>query len=362
MDDVRIYGVAMKSASYVVDDFCLRQGNMRQAGIVQAYANLKWAWKDLFRYTLWDIKTAVLPVDCKNDTIKLPSDCERVINLSVVDCYGILHPLGFNTNINTAEIRCLKPKCSCSNCHGDDTLCAAIDAISATTSMVVIHDVEYTQTVLTRYNGAGAVQTQTKRPTWDEETSTVIFDTIIETKCNLETTDKGCIKITRPNMDLLRANFGIGNFIDQWDSLGFSWGNKRAYQELIPAAKNYWGEWNYNVADREIIHIFGNKNLRHFDHTDEQERHWRNSIRQVILSYQTNGEVPEQEIYIPDYAVMGVQIGMIYMQKALNPKVSEEDKKQAKYAFQAEKNKIFRYLNPVRMEDMSKLQTAPHRW
>jgi hypothetical protein len=362
MEDLRIYGVSVKSASYVVDDFCLRQGNMRQSGIIQAYANLKWAWKDLFRYTLWDIKTAVLPVDCKHDTVHLPSDCERVINLSVVDKFGRLHPLGFNTDLNTTDIRCLKPKCSCKNCNGEDTLCSAIDAISATTSTVTIHDVAYTQTVLTRYNGSGAVQTQTTRPTWDEQQGKVVYDVIIETKCNLEVTDKGCIKITKPNMDLLRDNFGIGNFIDQWDAFGFSWGNQRAYRELIPTAKNYWGEWNYNTADREIIHIFGSEDRRHFGHTEEQEHEWRNNIRQVILTYQTNGETPSQEIYIPDYAVLAVQIGMVYMQKMLSPKVNEEDKKAAKYAFSAEKNRVFKYLNPVRMEDVAKLQQAPHRW
>src|ERR1035437_568661 len=173
MKNIREYGTAVMTLTDVVDDFCLAQGNMREANILAQYRHARWAWKDLFRTTLWNIKKAVLCVDCKNHTVHLPDDCEsdKIIAISVVDCYGKLHPLGFNTDWNTAKIKCTKVKCSCNNCKGDDTLCAAIDSISAVTQTVVINGNTYTKTTLTRYNGSGAVQTQTTTPAWDQLTS-----------------------------------------------------------------------------------------------------------------------------------------------------------------------------------------------
>lgn len=350
------------TAQEVVDDFCLKQGNMRRAGILQAYVNLRWAYKDMFRYTLWDIKTQALPVDCHTDTINLPVDCERVINLSVVDMYGKLHPLGFNTDFNTTQIRCLKPKCGCGNCNGQNTLCSAIDSVSAVQTPVTIEGHSYMQTTIVRYNGNGTIQRQITQPSWDVESSSVIFNTSYETLCNVETTERGCIKITQPNMDALRTYAGCGNFIDNYRNMGFEWGNYSAYRQLIPSAPNYWGQWNYNAADRTIVHIFGHPQNLHFNNTQEQEDEWRSNIRQVILSYQTNGETPGQEIMVPEYAVIAVQVGMAYMQKIVHPKASADDKREAKWAFNAEKNKVFTYLNPVRMTDMVNLQTAPHRW
>jgi len=346
----------------MVDDFCLAQGNMREALYMQQLRHAKWSWKDVYRGTIYDIKKTVLPIDCHNDTITLPNDCERVINLSVIDCRGILHPLGFNTALNTAEIRCLKSKCTCDICGGKDTLCGAIDSISATTVTVNIQGTDYTQTIYTKYAGDGIVQTQTTTPSWDTSTGTVIYNTTTETICNVETTDKGCIKATRPNMDLLRTRCGCGNFFSEWQNQGFFWENRNVYRELIPSAYNYWGEWNYNAADRQIIHIFGGHERTHFGHTVEEEHEWRLSIRQIILSYQTNGEVPECEILVPEYAVEAVQIGMVYRQKYLNPRIGEGDKLNAKYAFRAAKQEVFKFLNPVRMEDITKMQTAPRPW
>lgn len=365
MQNLRQYGVSVMTATDVVDDFCLAQGNFRESAILQAYRHLRWSYKELFRETLWEIKKVVLEFDCHSchkNTIHLPDDCERVLNISVVDCFGKLHPLGFNSDYNTAEIRCLKSKCSCDKCKGDNTLCGAIDTIQVTVETITINGMPYPKTTMIRYDGSGAVQKQTSIPTWDVATSKVVDDVIIETLCNVETTECGCIKVTRPNMDLLRSYCGCGNFIDQYDRMGFSWSNSRAYHQLIPEAYNYWGEWNYNAVDREIIHIFGHGSQKHFGHSDSEENAWRSSIRQVIVSYQTNGETPCQEILVPQYAVNAVQVGMVAMQKQLNPRIGEGEKLASQRLFEAKKMKVFRYLNPVRMDDMSKMQTTLRRW
>lgn len=364
MQDLRQNGVAVMTLTDMVDDFCLAQGNLREAVYTASLRNAKWAWKDLFRTTLWNIRKAVLCVDCKDHSIRLPNDCERIISTSVVDCHGKLHPLSFNSDWNTAKITCMKVKCSCNNCGGQNTLCAAIDSINVTTEQITINGQSYPQTTWTRYDGSGAVQTQQKIPAWNVATNSVVFNTVVNTVCNVETTTNGCIKATQANMDMLRNNFGCGNFLDQWSAWGYGWGDNRLNQELILATYNYWGEWNYNAADRSIVHIFGNatQGNTHYGNTQDQENEWRNGLRQVILDYQTNGETPDTEILIPEYAVEAVEIGMVYRQKYLHPRINEGDKLAAKQAWRVSKRDVLAYLNPVIWEEVAKLQTNQRLW
>lgn len=361
MKNLRQHGIAVMTLSDLVDDFCLAQGNMRESNYLQQVRNARWAWKELFRTTLWNIKKAVLCVDCEKHTIKLPDDCERVYNISVVDCRGKIHPLGFNSDWNTAQITCVKSKCSCNNCHGEDSLCAVIDSISAVVETVVIHGTNYTKTTLTRYDGSGAVQTQETIPVWDVDTDAVLYQTNVKTICNVEATTKGCIKATEANMSLLRDHCGCGNFLGDWNNLGQTWGNYNAYRELIPSPYNYYGEWNFNAADGQIVHIFGGRN-HHFNHNDEQESRWRSDVRQVIVEYLTNGETPDTEILVPEYAVECVQIGIVYRQKYLNMRVGEGDKVAAKMAWRAAKIDVAKYLNPMNMEVIAKLHTNARLW
>lgn len=361
MKELRQDGISLMTLTDLVDDFCLAQGNMRQQNLLQVYRHARWAWKEIFRKTMWEIRKAVLCVNCEDHTIKLPADCERVIAISVVDCFGKLHPLGFNTDWNTAKIKCIASKCSCNSCHGEDTLCAAIDTLKVVTETVVINGSNYTKTVLTRYPGGGVIQTQSTIPAWDSASSSVVYNTVYETICNVETTDKGCIKATPANMGLLVTKCGVSPFFREWAASGYVWGGNSPYQELIPAPYNYFGEWNYNAQDRRIVHIFSGA-TRHFNHTDQEEASWRSNIRQVVLDYQTNGETPDTEITIPEYAVEAVQIGMVYRQKYLHPKAGEGDKIAAKQAWIAAQREVVKYLNPVIMENVAKLQTNQRRW
>lgn len=365
MEYLTQYGISVMTLTDLVDDFCLAQGNLRESVITSLYRHGRWSWKELFRTTLWSVNKAVLCVDCKDHSVKLPAGCERVINISVVDECGKLHPLGFNTDWNTAKITCMKVNCTCNSCKGENTLCAAIDSIAVVTETVVINNQNYTKTTWTRYNGSGAVQIQEKTPAWDVKTSTVVYNTTVRTICNVETTENGCIKATRANMDTLRNTCGCGNFLDQWNSWGLGWGNYNLNRELIPAPYNYWGEWNYNAADPTIIHIFGNarQNDLHFNNVNEEEEHkWRSGLRQVILDYQTNGETPDTEILVPQYAVEAIQIGMFYRQKYLSPRTSANERMAVKMEWESAKTQVARYLNPILLDNIAKLQTNVRLW
>ena len=312
MKDLRQYGVEVMTLSDLVDDFCLAQGNFQERTILAQFRHARWSWKDLFRTTLWDVRKAVLNVDCKTGTIKLPNDCDRLLAISVVDCFGVLHPLGFNSDINTARITCVQSTCSCTKCGGQDTLCGAIDSMRVETETVTIKGTDYTKTTSTRYDGSGAVQKEMKIPAWDESKGTVVYNTIVETLCNVEVNPKGCIAVTPTNIEKLKSYAGCGAFIDQWQSVGIGWTFNNPFRELTPTPYNYWGNFNFNAADKNIVHIFGGSATTHFGHTQLQENIWRNNIRQVVVDYQTNGETPDTEILVPEYGVEAVQIRTVY--------------------------------------------------
>lgn len=360
MKNLRVDGHAVMTLTDMVDDFCLAQGNMRESGYLAQIRHARWSWKELYRTTTWFIRIQVLELD-RNHSIKLPNDCERVINIQVVDCHGKKHPLGFNTDWNTTKISCIKTKCSCDHCSGTDTLCAAIDSLKVVLSTVTINGKDYTNTTYYKYDRCGDVQKQEVVNVWDSANNVVTQITNTYLICNVETTEHGCIKATSANMGLLRDNCGCGNFFDEWNALGYHWGNYDSYRELINAPYNYWGEFNFNAACGDIIQIF-QPHCRHFGHNDHQEREWRNGIRQVILEYQTNGETPDTEILIPEYAVEAVETGMFYRQKKLNPRATANDRAMTKAEWEESKTGVAKYLNPINLEFFAKLQTNKRLW
>ncbi len=350
---LRLNGVEVVPLSKVVKEFALKQGNMKEMAVFQQLVYARWAYKELFRRNLWSIRNAVLHVDCRTHTITLPEDCERVVNISVIDHMGKLQPLTCDPSISTVKIDCVKPGCSCTNCRGHGTLCGAVDSVSYTTEDVDIQGTVYVKKTWTRYDGNGAIQRQEEIPTFNTSDSTVTYTTTITTICNVEITDKGCIKATDTNMQLLRTWCGCGNFPDHECGVGFNWLWRS--NDLIPQPYNYYGYWNTNAEESNIIHIFRHENALH-------RLHERNGIYKIILSYQTNGETPGEEILVPEFAVFALQMGIMWQQKLFNPRASSIDKKEAKIEWLASRVLVNKHLNPIRLEVLAKLQTNLRRW
>lgn len=359
---MRLYGQEVHTLSEHVRKFCLKQGNVKQTSFLRQMEFAAWAWKDIFRTTIWEISTAVLRVDPKTHTIKLPGDCERMLNISVVDKFGQTHPLTFNPALNTAQILCEKPKCTCSECEGENTLCGAIDAMSVTQEQIEVNGQTYTEVTYIRNNRCGELQKEVH--TWAYNPTTDAAEEVItrEVLCNVEVTDKGCIAVTSPNIAVLRDNCGYdGSRLNNlWTNSYMGYVNP--YRENIPIPFNFYGFFNWNAADRDIIHIFRSKIRRSYYVNDPErcnnECHGEeNDIRQVIVSYQSNGSYSEgTEILIPEYATHAVDVGMLYQQDLFNPRSMDRGgAMSAKYS--KEKRRVAQYLNPVRLDDIRKLQT-----
>lgn len=350
---LRLHGEEVIPLSKLVKEFCLKQGNMKEANVFQQLVYAREIWKELFRKCIWGIRNVVLTVDCERNTIERPIDCERIINISVIDHRGKLQPLSCDPGISTVEIECIKVNCSCNNCNGQGTLCGAAEAgVSYTTEVVTIQGNPYNLETWTRYS-QGAIQQEQKVPSLQAGTSNVVYNTVFSTLCNIETTDKGCIKPTNTNMELLRDYCGCGNFPESQSGISRDW--YRGYENLIPQQYNYYGYWNQNAADASIIHIFRHDSNHH-------DRHNRNRIEKVVVSYQTNGEDPGAEILIPQFAKFAIDMGIMWYQKVYNPRATETEKEGTLNRWRMAKLNVNKHLNPIRMEDIEKLQTQARRW
>ncbi len=356
------YGVAVMPLSDLVSSFCIEQGNDKRTVYLKTLKHAEWAWKELgFSGTLWSLQTVVLEVCKTKHTITLPNNCNRLVNISVVDQHNRLHPLTEDTGINTAETRCPKFKCSCGNCHGENSLCGALDAVTMTTEQVDVKGTSYTLTNWVKMDGEGNIFKSSKVPTWDTATNSVIYTTQQTFLCNVEVNEKGCIKPTQPNIDSLSAYCGWGG---DW-----FYGNIYAtFQGLMPAPYNPWGHYNRNAASPNIIHIVHGhhqgpgwpNNGTNPSIPPEHINHW-DGIRSVIVTYQTNGETEGSEILVPDYAYDAVLSGIVYRQHWLNPRDGDKDNV-FKHQFNSKKMDVMKYLNPIRLENIGKVQVNKRLW
>ncbi len=363
------YGEQVMYISDMVRKFNLKQGNVKGTSFIRTMEFASWAWKELFRNSIWEIKTVVLEVDRKNHTITIPDGCERLINISVIDRYGKQQPLTYNPNLNTVSMLCQKNKCSCSNCHGEGTLCGAMDNITAVVEGVEINGETYQQTTWMRGNGC-TIEKEEHVPVWDQtlndDEGGVTYITNRQWICDIEVSDKGCILPTRPNIAALETYCGFNGAClnNGYTNFGAGWVNP--FRSLAPAPYNFFGQWNWNAQSRSIIHIFRSRrnNAVYANCPDRQQTDCgreENDIHKVILSYQTAGVYPGQEILIPDYAEMAVSAGILYQQAYFNPKDGDRNRTMLA-GFRIHKRALDRYLNPIKINDIGKIQTQPRPW
>lgn len=351
----RQFGVSAIPLSKVIKTFCVEQGNEKASYFTKMAVHAKWAWRDLYVNTIFDYRSIILPVCAPDYTIQIPDDCERLFNVSIIDRHGKIHPLGLNTNINTAKILCPTVKCSCNECKGQNTLCAAIDTLSVATKTIMIEGNPYTQTTWVSYDRDGSIREATEIPGLNTQTNEVEYTKFYKTLCNVEVTDKGCIKPTSANRELLSGFCGFSNeFWGRWH---------QEEKEIIPISYNWYGQWNWDAVCGDIIHIFGHQRWREGHPKESEHFHqFENSIRQVLLTYQTNGQTPETEVLVPEYAVVALLAGILHRQTILSMRAPVSVKEYNRVNYNREKKSLYSYLNPIRIDDVRKMQAMPILW
>lgn len=334
-----LYGTPVLTISEVVQELNIAQGNVKQNHFASNLIHAKWVWKDLLWTADWKLVQRVLEVDKTNDTITLPNNMIRLINISVMDKCGNLQPIAHNPNINTLDIRCPDKTCTCT-CGGKNTLCAETENITVKTETVTIYDVDYTKTIYTKSDSAGDVYEIAHTPVYNQETSAVEFIDNRTYICNLDVTETGCVKATEPNRRKLVEHCGC--FIPFIYGYGPNCGPEcnldRHHHEcetLIPAQViAHFGFYNWDAQKGDVIH------LKHV------------KADRVIVAYQNNGQETNDEMLVPEYAVETMIYGILWRQKFAVPSnvISMGEKQVSKMDYAKAKMDLFEFKNPLRLD------------
>lgn len=350
-----LFGTPVMTLSEVIAELNIAQNNTKETHYASNLVHAKWVWKELLWTNVWSV--AQVPVDIVDGKITLPNDVIRLVNISVMDKCGNLQPLGHNPNINTLDVRCPVSKCGC-QCGGVDTYCMQVDNITTTKESIVINGENYTKTIYTRSDNKGNIYQQSHTPTWDVTEEEVVYIDTTELICKVDVTETGCIKATEPNRLKLTQFCGCyipyGDYPDYsylscdspyWNNCG-DWRNRRDCQLAVPEVTNNFGYYNWDAKANDIVHI---------KHTKADR---------VIVSYQTSGETANEEMLVPEYALSAMLAGIYYRQVWLAPPtvIPRNEKREAKYAYQAEKTSLFEFQHPLRIDEFVKSQNIRPWW
>lgn len=320
----------------LVDQYMMLAFNDRRKYYLNYLAAARWVWNDLLKETIWMVKSKYVEVD-KTTTpysVVIPRDIIRLLNVSVVDSSNRLQPFSIENEMSTLPKPKIKMKCSCHGSDGcDDSLCDAIDSVTVIMKDVMIGDAAYTEKTWTKRTAAGELWEIREVPVKNytgPDTYTVIMDTQQKLICALDVNAAGCIPATPANIDkvirfcgaCLPACMDVKTFSD------------------LPQIDNEFGS----------MKIEGN---RVFLNTKAD---W------VIISGQTNGDCPAEEILVPSAAGAAMLSGINYRTKAFRPGLSMAEREEAKRLYGDDVHNLDSFLRPIRLEAFMKIGWTFPKW
>lgn len=287
--------------------------------------------------TIWAIKHKYVEVDCTTSpsSILIPPDMVRFININVVDDCDKIRSLTFDENMNTLPVPAIKKGCKI--CGEVDVLSQCISDISLIQKDVVIDEETYVEKLWKRVSSTGCLVEIREVPVKKFETAEsesgyeIGYEKIEKHICQFDTKPCGCIKNTDENKELIKTHCGC----------------------------------LFNGCSAKLCDTtFARKYAKFGAIKIEDGRIWitGNEAKQVILSYQTNGECKDSELMIPEYAVNAVIFGIDYRSKALAPGFDRYEKRESEKAWNRAKQELEEFLNPIIMTEFINVQMAIPLW
>lgn len=178
------------------------QGKMMHVTTHHAARGLRKLDREVLRTTP---RSAVLTINRNTNTATLPPDFDEEYGVYVI-VDGRKIPLKLRPELvdsgNMNEIACDDTKCP--KCAQDTKICNDL-TITEDTSIVIIHDSPYEQTVIKKLYPDGSYYLETRIPVWDEEDETVIYTTQKEFITSLDLKPCGCIEESEENIQKIKT-------------------------------------------------------------------------------------------------------------------------------------------------------------
>lgn len=331
----------------------------------------KWAWKELFRNTLYAVQSTWLSVMKGEpyDFIEVPYGASRIFSVANIDKCNLIQPLFYNDQINVIP----KPAssgCGCGECRCDG-LCGEMNDLTVTTKEVFrVNGVpyyerswikickngdvlEYREVPTKKYNdfvGSSGDFNNDFNDDFDigaEPFSNyeIVTQTLQNKICALKVRPCGCVENTPENIKMI--NECCGCYLSPYSRMRKMCCNQ--FQENIN--DNGFGEVKMSDCGTKIYFIPPKNchpNARNPTH--------------LLLNWQSNGEKIGEEVQMPDYAYDAFTAILHDRVVKRNGKFALWERQEAERHKEKEINNLIKFMNPISLEFLADTQDKEIRW
>ncbi len=315
----------------IVDEYCASAFNNERKYYENYMVHARAIWQEILKGTPFAIKHRLFKVDktTRPHSVVLPKDIERFIGVSLKDHCG--HYLNFVEDNSIAVVPVpdmCDSQCGCTSCGCSSNLCSRFGTVTVSQKTVVIDGVSYQETTHRLRDKSGAIQEVRRYPflryssNKDYQLEWAVDEKVI---CQLDALPCGCIKDTISNRrSLLWAGFacdGINKYLIEQHN--FCCTGKPAYK-----------------LEGKRVYLKGYGGATH-----------------VILSWQTDGDCPGEEILVPRMAKEALTFGIVWRAGALSSGNQRLSNRENRREYMMQREALDEFLNPVKVEDF-----MAHQW
>lgn len=332
----------------------------------------RFVWKDIFKNTLFQTQSVWKTMQRGDpyNYVEIPTNTERIFSVSVEDDCGNVVPLFYNNRINVVK-KPTKKKCGCTQCDCSG-LCEDANSLTLTTKLIyTINGQEYFETTWLESCSNGDMLEWKKTPVKKYNTVlgdggdfnadynddyligaapfaayTIEYITTQRKICHLETLPCGCPIESAENINTF--NESCGCFLDCCRR------KRHCDHFLADPNSNGRGEVKISECGTRIEYRPPPRHCCHPNHKKIPEF--------LLINLQTNAEDCGQDVLVPEYALECLHDGVDAVKKKRKDKYSPNEKLAAGWQYEASRNKVLLYLNPISLANLADIQDAPIRW
>lgn len=370
---------SVSTLSQGIDEYLINRGIDKKKHFGKYLVIGKRVWQEIFWNTLWVVRSVWLPLQKGHPYhyVQLPRTAVRLFSVNMRDDCGKLVPLFYNNQLNVVPI----PKeNACDRCGGGG-ICEDVNGLTTTTKLLfTINGIQYFEKTWLKYCPNGDIWEYSEIPTkryldfkgdnngdyqddFNDDylllgnplSNFEIVTQVTQKKiCHLTTKACGCPEETPENHHCLQENCAC--------FLPFVGRRRACYCDpfLADPAPNIYGEVKMSECGTRIYYKppcdrFANQCIVGPGPIPRLPRF-------LNVSFQTNGIEVEQDILVPDFALMALWTGTDWRSKLFNSRYSWAEKKGMEYQYNDAVNKIITFLSPFNMERLASIQDTPQLW